>query len=90
MKIGTLLIVSVSAALLLIGCGDNTMSQAEIDKAKNSPKMTDEDRARVAAGMAAGGAAAKQSQQEWADKNPEELARVNAERAKMGRPPLGK
>jgi hypothetical protein len=90
MKIGISFALLAISVLFLSGCGDNTMSQAEIDKAKNSPKMTDEDRAKVAAGMAAGGAAAKQSQQAWADKNPEELARVNAERAKMGRPPLGK
>jgi len=81
--------LALPGALILGGCGDNTMSQAEIDKAKNSPKMTDADRAKVAAGMAAGAEAAKKSQQDWAAKNPDQLAKINAERAKMGRPPLG-
>jgi hypothetical protein len=92
MKIGfTKLAICLAfpASLILSGCGDNTMSQAEIDKAKNSPKMTDADRAKVAAGMAAGAEAARKSQQDWAAKNPAELAKINAERAKMGRPPLG-
>jgi hypothetical protein len=51
--------------------------------------MTEADRAKVAAGMAAGAEAAKKSQQDWAAKNPAELAKINAERAKMGRAPLG-
>ena len=94
MKIGkSKLVISIVspliAAVLLSGCGDNTMSQAEIDKAKTSPPMTEADRSKVAAGMAAGAAAAKKSQQDWAAKNPAELAKINAERAKMGRAPLG-
>jgi hypothetical protein len=88
-KLAISIVSPLVAAVLLSGCGDNTMSQSEIDKAKTSPPMTEADRAKVAAGMAAGAEAAKKSQQDWAAKNPAELAKINAERAKMGRAPLG-
>lgn len=79
----------VVASVVVAGCGSDGMSQAELDSMKNSPKMTDADRAKVAAGMAQGAAQANQSQAEWAKAHPEEAAKINAERAKMGRPPLG-
>lgn len=74
--------------VLLAGCQNNDMSKGEMDKAKQS-KFDDAARAKMAEGMKQGAAAAHSQQQEWANKNPSELARINAERAKMGRPPIG-
>jgi len=62
------------------------MSDAEAKK--KSPQMTDADRAKLAAGMAEGAKKRQASQAAWAQKNPAEVARVNAERASMGRAPL--
>lgn len=76
------------AGLLAGGCGDGGMTKEELDSLKNSPQMTEADRQRVAEGMKQGAEAKESSQAEWARQNPEEVARINAERAKMGRPPL--
>ncbi|MEZ0326938.1 MAG: hypothetical protein ACAH95_13645 [Fimbriimonas sp.] len=77
-------------SFVVTGCGSgNDMSQKELDAMKNAPKMTDADRAKVAAGMQQGAAKSQQSQADWAKAHPEEAAKINAERAKMGRPPLG-
>lgn len=84
-----MLLAVATMGACLVGCGSNAMTKDDIDSLKNSPAMTDEDRQKVADGMAAGAEAARQQQEDWAKKNPEELARINAERAKMGRPPLG-
>lgn len=66
------------------------MTQKEIDNMKNSPPMTEADRARVAEAMQKGGEASRAQQSDWAaGKTPEEIAEINAARAKMGRPPLG-
>ncbi|MCW5940826.1 MAG: hypothetical protein KIS66_01250 [Fimbriimonadaceae bacterium] len=75
----------------LVGCGnDPGMTQKEIDDMKNSPRMTEADRAKVAEGFRKGAEATRAQQSEWAaGKSPEEVARINAERAKLGRPPLG-
>jgi hypothetical protein len=79
----------LAVAGVLVGCGpDNSMTQAEIDKAKSGPQMTDADRAKVAEGMAAGGKAAEDQKAAWAKENADKLAAVNAARAKMGRAPL--
>jgi hypothetical protein len=65
------------------------MTQAEIDHAKTA-RFDAAAQAKVAAGMAAGGQAQKSSEAAWAaKKDPAEVARINAERAAMGRPPLG-
>jgi len=83
-----LLLLALAAPLL--GCGsDNAITQAELDRAKTA-KFDDAARAKVAAGMAAGAQAQKASEASWAAKrDPAELAKINAERAAMGRPPLG-
>ena len=79
-----------SLGLMLTACGDeNAMSKKEMDSIKNSPKMTADDWDKVGAGMKKGAEARSSSQAEWAKKNPEEVARINAERAKAGKPPLG-
>ena len=77
-------------AVPLVGCGNGTdMTQAQIDGAK-AAKFDDAARAKVAAGMAAGAQAQKSGETAWAaKKDPAEVARINAERAAMGRPPLG-
>ena len=76
-------------AVPLVGCGSTDMTQAQIDRAK-AAQFDDAARAKVAAGMAAGAEAKKASEAAWAaKKDPAEVARINAERAAMGRPPLG-
>lgn len=88
----TTVAVALLALLSLVGCGrDVGMTQKEIDDMKNSPPMTDADRAKVAEGMRRGAEDSAAQQSNWAaNKSPEEVERINAERAKMGRPPLGK
>jgi hypothetical protein len=76
-------------ALGLTACGQDGISKQEIDSIKNSPKMTEKDWQRVGDGMKEGADARRNSQADWAKKNPAEVARVNAERAKAGKPPLG-
>jgi len=78
------------AAVPIVGCGSGTdMTQADIDRAKTA-KFDEAARAKVMAGMAAGGEAKKNQEASWAaKKDPAELTRINAERAAMGRPPLG-
>ncbi|CAN5511496.1 hypothetical protein BH11ARM2_BH11ARM2_35300 [soil metagenome] len=82
-----IVLTSIAVGFVLVGCGDNGMTQAEVTK--KSPPMTDADRAKMAAGMAKGAEVARAEQSAWAGKNPADAARINAERAKMGRPPLG-
>ncbi|RYG27123.1 hypothetical protein EON82_00545 [bacterium] len=74
----------------LVGCGPGTdMTNAQIEGAKTA-KFDEVARSKVAAGMAAGAEAKKSSEANWAAKrDPAEVARINAERAAMGRPPLG-
>ena len=86
----TLLFAAFAAvSIALVGCGpDNSMTQAEINKAKNGPAMTDADRATVANGMAKGAEDAKAQKEAWAKANADKLAAVNVARAKMGRAPL--
>jgi hypothetical protein len=70
------------------GCsGGNTISQDEVNRAK-AARFDDAARAKVVSGMQAGAAAAAKQKQDWAAQNPERLAKINAERAAMGRPPL--
>lgn len=73
----------------VVGCGsDNSITKDELDRVKAS-KMTDEARARMAQGMQEGANKAREQELQWAKDHPNDVARVNAERAKMGRPPLG-
>lgn len=89
MKTVLSLIALAIAVASLTGCGSgNDMTKEEMDRAKGA-KFDDAARAKVAAGMAAGAEAAKRQEADWAAKHPDELAKVNAERAKAGRPPLG-
>lgn len=81
--------VGCSLCLLLAGCSGNDMTKNEIDAVKHSPPMTDADRKRVAEGMAAGAEKARQQENDWGKQHPEQLAKVNAERAKYGLPPVG-
>ena len=67
--------------------GGNSISQDEVNRAK-SAKFDDAARAKMVSGMQAGAAAAAKQKQDWAAKNPGQLAKINAERAAMGRPPL--
>lgn len=87
MKTRSLLLL---AAASLVGCGSSTdITQAEVDRAK-SAKFDDAARAKVAQGMAAGAQAKRAQEASWAaKKDPAELAKINADRAAMGRPPLG-
>ncbi len=80
----------VAVAAFLTGCGSSgDITQADIDRAK-SAKFDAAAQAKVAAGMTAGGQAKKAQEAAWAaKKDPAEIARINAERAAMGRPPLG-
>lgn len=83
---GILAIIGV----VLAGCGDsNAMTKAEVDASKNAKPMTDKDRETMIKGMAQGGVDAKKQEAEWAKANKDKLDKVNAERAKLGRPPLG-
>ncbi|AIE84158.1 hypothetical protein [Fimbriimonas ginsengisoli] len=82
--------VFVVLGLALAGCGNSGgMSQKELDSMKTSPKMTDANRATVAAAMAGGAEARRKAEADWAKAHAAETAKINAERAKMGRPPLG-
>jgi hypothetical protein len=88
MKKSFLIAAVLGAILASFGCSDNSMTKDEMERAK-AAKMTDADRQKVADGMARGAQDRLDQQKSWAEKNPEELAKINAERAKMGRPPLG-
>ncbi len=74
-----------------LGCGDGGgISKKEMDSIKESPAMTDADRAKIVGGMQEGADKARTQETEFAKtKTPEELAQINADRARMGRPPLG-
>src|SRR5512147_679201 len=77
-------------ALWLAGCGCNEgFSQDELDRAAKSKPPTAEQWAKVTQTMAnvAQDKAAKERQ--WVKDHPEEAKRINAERARAGRPPLG-
>ena len=89
--IGKLIGCVVVGALVMCmtACSDDGISKKEIDSIKNSPKMTEKDWEKVGAGMKEGAEARQSSQAEWAKAHPEEAARVNAERARAGKPPLG-
>lgn len=78
-------------ALVLAGCGqDNAMTQAQIDALKHPPAPTAADRQRMANAMAQGAQQAQSAEAAWAAKqDPEKIKRINADRAAMGRPPLG-
>ncbi|MBS1709777.1 MAG: hypothetical protein JSS65_13780 [Armatimonadetes bacterium] len=82
-------VLGVVVVVPLAGCGDEGMSKKEIDSIKNSPPMTEKDWNKVGSAMKAGGEKRLSSQAEWAKTHPEEAAKINAERAKMGRAPLG-
>ena len=88
MKSRHLILVTVAASALA-GCKSDGYSKAEMDSIKNSPKMTDKDRTTVANAMAKGGEIARNQEAEWAKAHPDEVAKINADRAKMGRAPLG-
>jgi hypothetical protein len=80
----------VTVSFVIVGCGNGAeMSQKEIDSVNTSPPMTDANRSQVARGMAEGGAKSRQNEADWAKAHAADVARINAERAKMGRPPLG-
>jgi hypothetical protein len=84
------LFLAAACLVVMAGCSsDNSMTQAEIDSLKHSRQPTPEEVRKVTAGMAQGAKQAQQSQADWAKQHPEEAAKINAERAKMGRPPLG-
>jgi hypothetical protein len=79
--------LSLLTLLVLVGCGNSDMSKAEMDRAANA-KFDDAARAKIVEGMREGAEARQKQQSDWGNKNPEELARINAERAKYGRAPL--
>ncbi len=80
----------ITVAFAAVGCDDGGISKKEMDSIKDSPAMTDADRLKVANGMREGAERARAQEREWLkSKTPEEIAEINADRAKMGRPPLG-
>ena len=83
--------LALAALLGAAGCGqDNSMTARDIAAMRNPPKMTDANRALMAQGMAEGSRKAAGEEAAWAAKqDPAKLARINADRAAMGRPPLG-
>ncbi|MCG9895348.1 MAG: hypothetical protein MH204_07730 [Fimbriimonadaceae bacterium] len=85
-----LLLALPAVILLAAGCGQSGISKDELDAAAESKPPTPEQMQRVRETMAQGAADAQKQQSDWAaGRSPEEIARINAERAKMGRPPLG-
>lgn len=82
-------IVGVLVLLTLFGCGDeNAMSKAEIEASKHPKPFTDAQRKAMADAMARGGAEAAAQEKAWARAHRDQLAKINAERAKGGKPPL--
>ena len=75
----------------LAGCGNDTsMTKADEELMKHPPKMTDANRATMASAMAEGSRKAASAETAWAAKqDPAKIAKINADRAAMGRPPLG-
>lgn len=82
-------VVGILCAFGLAACNNDGMSKKEIDSIKSSPPMTASDWNKVTGGMKAGAEKRQNSQADWAKQHPDEAAKINAERAKMGRPPLG-
>ena len=78
-------------AAVLVGCGQDTaMTQKQIDALKHSPTPTAGDRQKMADAMTKGGQDAQAAEKAWAARqDPAKIAQINADRAKMGRPPLG-
>jgi hypothetical protein len=88
-KSGTKIIIGLFGLLAACGCGDeNAMSKAEIEASKHPKPFTDAQRKAMGDAMARGAAAAAAQEKEWALAHKDQLAKVNAERARGGKPPL--
>lgn len=72
----------------MIGCQGNDMTKDEMDRAAHA-KFDDAARAKMAEGMRMGADARLKQEADWVAAHPAEAAKVNAIRAKNGRPPLG-
>jgi len=84
-------LLTLSAAVLGIGCGAGSeMSKQEIANFKNPPPMTDENRKQLSTAMATGATKELDHEKQWRSDHPAEAAKMDAERAAHGLPPIGK
>ncbi len=68
------------------GCG----GPEPIKSLKTTGQMTDADRQKMADAMAAGNKKSDDEQKQWRIDHPAEAAKMDADRAKAGMPPIGK
>jgi hypothetical protein len=87
-----MLCLALIAGMIAVGCGSSSdMSQDEAKKAKGAPApMTDAQKSAMQSQMTQGSKAAQSADAAFlASHSKEEIAKVNAQRAQGGRPPLG-
>jgi len=88
-KLSAAFAVVVAAGLLGSGCAKDPNILDQQAKAKTLPPPTAEMLQKGFARVAAGQADAKAQERAWVKAHPDQVAEVNAERAKAGKPPLG-
>jgi len=66
------------------------MSKDEVAKFKNPPPITTEGRKKMADAFANQTAKVGDEQAQWRKDHPEEAAKMDADRAKAGLPPIGR
>ena len=83
--------VAVILAAVLAGCSSGSdMSKDEIKTFQHPPPMTDANRKQMSDAMTAGANKELDHEKKWRADHPEEAAKMDAERAAHGLPPIGK